>query len=403
MTTTRYDVGGIMFSRPFRIRRLGHFGFNLDNIERGIDFYGRVLGYRLTDETTLGRLLPELGAKMEDDRIVFMTHNTDHHSFLLAHRSLGALFGDDASSKEITLSQITWQVGSLEEVVRAVKYFDASKVEIRRCGRDMPGSNWHVYIRDPDGHTVELYYGMEQLGVNGRSKPFEMYYRRFNETPPLPQISDFTEATEAKARGIDVLSGYAIRELAAGGEFDVGGILLPRPFKITKIGPAALFVNNVEVSQAFYCKTMGFSVTESLNWHGHQCAFLRHGSEHHSLRLLPVAMRAELGLSPHTTCASMGMQVASYAQLRNAVDWLGRQGARFVEMPAELHPGIDYAAYVQDPEGHCIELYYYMEQVGWDGRARPPEQRRRALTPWPERLDALSDTYADQVFQGPLG
>ena len=84
---------------------------------------------------------------------------------------------------------------------------------------------------------------------------------------------------------------------------------------------------------------------------------------------------------------------------------------RFLDLPAELHPGIDYAAYCLDPEGNGILLYYYMEQLGWDGRPRPAELRR-ALGPeasthrvedWPEALEPLSDTYIDQVFQGPIG
>lgn len=403
MSQTMYDVGGIRYPRPFRIRRLGHFGFNLANLDAGLDFYGRQLGFRLTDEMTLGKLLPEAAAGMEDDRLFFMTHNTDHHSFLLAHRSLGAMFGDDAGSKDITLSQITWQVGTLEEVVRAAEYFGQGNAEIRRSGRDMPGSNWHVYVRDPDGHTVELYYGIEQIGLLGRSKPFEMYYRRFDQTPPLPQMSDFTEAAEAAGRGVNVLSGYAMRELLEGGDCDVGGVKLPRPFKVTKIGPVGLFVNDVAVSEAFYRDVMGFTVTETIQWRGQRCVFMRHGNEHHSIKLYPRAIRAELGLSEHTSCVSMGMQVGSYRQLCDAVAWFRGKGARFIDLPAELHPGIDYCAHVQDPEGHCLQLYYYMEQVGWDGRPRPASQRRPVQTPWPEALDPLSDTYVDQVFQGPLG
>ena len=56
-----------------------------------------------------------------------------------------------------------------------------------------------------------------------------------------------------------------------------------------------------------------------------------------------------------------------------------------------------------DPDGHCIQLYYYMEQIGWDGRARPAAERRRVNGNWPEALEPLSDTYVDQIFQGPLG
>ena len=44
-----------------------------------------------------------------------------------------------------------------------------------------------------------------------------------------------------------------------------------------------------------------------------------------------------------------------------------------------------------------------MEQIGWDGRVRPASQRRSTAGAWPETLEPLSDTYVDQVFQGPLG
>ena len=64
---------------------------------------------------------------------------------------------------------------------------------------------------------------------------------------------------------------------------------------------------------------------------------------------------------------------------------------------------MDYMAYALDPDGHCIQLYYYMEQLGWDGRPRPQSQRRQVTGVWPEALEPLSDTYVDQVFQGPLG
>jgi hypothetical protein len=34
---------------------------------------------------------------------------------------------------------------------------------------------------------------------------------------------------------------------------------------------------------------------------------------------------------------------------------------------------------------------------------RPVAERRPIATPWPEALEPVSDTYADQVFQGPFG
>ena len=120
-----YSVGGIRYPRPFKIRRLGHFGFNLSDLDKGIDFYGRLLGFRMTEDLDLSKV-PELSgqlAGLRDPRLIFMTHGTDHHAFLIAHRSLGAIFGDDAAAKDITLNQITWQVSTLEEVVQAEDYF----------------------------------------------------------------------------------------------------------------------------------------------------------------------------------------------------------------------------------------------------------------------------------------
>jgi hypothetical protein len=95
--------------------------------------------------------------------------------------------------------------------------------------------------------------------------------------------------------------------------------------------------------------------------------------------------------------------LANYAQLRAGLEFLKSNGVRIVDLPPELYPGIDYSAFAIDPDGHTIQLYYYMEQIGWDGRVRPAAERRPVETPWPEALEPLSDSYLDQVYQGPFG
>jgi catechol 2,3-dioxygenase-like lactoylglutathione lyase family enzyme len=248
---------------------------------------------------------------------------------------------------------------------------------------------------------VELYYGIEQIGWDGRSKPYAMYYRRFEEAPKLPQMSEAMEVADARQKGIEIESGYQYHEPA--GAYDVGGVLLPRPFKVTRIGPVGLFVKDVRRSEEFYVSLLGFVKTEEVNFKGRRCVFLRNGTEHHSLALFAKDLRQELGLSAHTSCMTFGTEVGSYEQLRNAVTFLREKGMKFINIPADLYPGIDYAAHVLDPDGHCIQLYYYMEQVGWDGKPRPRSERRTVPDEWPETLEPLSDTYVDQTFQGPLG
>ena len=409
-TQQRYDVGGVLLPRPFKIRRLGHFGFNVYKMPECLAFYRDLLGFKVSDQAGMGlddpRIQEILKEKGTDGRGYFFHYGGDHHAFVLFNAHVMDARSRTKSAPDMDINQITWQVGSLGEVVEGHRYFEEHGLPISRAGRDMPGSNWHFYAPDPDGHVNEIYYGIEQIGWLGRSKPHDMFYRRFRETPSLPQMSEEAEVQEAVEKEIDIFSGYRdVETLPA--TYDVQGVLLPRPFKITSIGPVNLFVPDVATAADFYTERLGFTVTEETSYRGHRLLFLRNGTEHHSLGLLPKALRGELGCSEDSSCMSFGLEVGSYQQLRQAVAFLKERGVAFRDIPAELHPGIDFAAYAIDPEGHCIQLYYYMEQIGWDGKPRPPELRRGSPgggpEKWPETLEPLSDTYADQTFQGPLG
>ena len=52
---------------------------------------------------------------------------------------MGKLFGDNAISPDITLNQITWQVGTLEEVVNAADFLRRHKVKMNRTGHRHAG------------------------------------------------------------------------------------------------------------------------------------------------------------------------------------------------------------------------------------------------------------------------
>jgi catechol 2,3-dioxygenase-like lactoylglutathione lyase family enzyme len=400
----RYNVGGVYLPRPFKVRRLGHFGFNVEKLPEGREFYGDLLGFTASDTLDFSRApwYPK-DTDLGDPRGYFMRHGTDHHAFVLFPKKVMDHRADRKFAPEVTINQITWQCGSLKEIADAHTYFQQQQVRVQRVGRDMPGSNWHVYVYDPDGHTNEFYYGIEQIGWNRLSKPRDMYYRGFQEKPPLPQMSEAAEVAEAEAKGIAVLSGHRPPE-GLPANYDVEGVMLPRPFKITKIGPVSLFVDDVERAEAFYTERVGFVRSEEATFRGARCVFLRCGAEHHSLALFPKELRRTLGLRESSTCMSFGVELGSYTQLREAVAFLKSRGVTFVDsIPSELYPGIDYSAFALDPDGHCIQLYYYMEQVGWDGQVRPQSMRRQITSGWPEALEPLSDTYVDQVFQGPLG
>jgi hypothetical protein len=122
------------------------------------------------------------------------------------------------------------------------------------------------------------------------------------------------------------------------------------------------------------------------------------------MALYPIALRAELGLRPDSTLMAFGMQVGDYAQLKDGVNFLKREGVTIKYLPPELFPGIDYSAFALDPDGHAIQLYYYMEQVGWDGKPRPASQRPKIDNAnWPATVPAQPDTFLGEAFLGPLG
>src|SRR6516165_9900416 len=276
----RYNVGGVYLPRPFKVRRLGHFGFNVEKLPEGREFYGDLLGFTASDTLDFSRApwYPK-DADLGDPRGYFMRYGTDHHAFVLFPKKVMDHRADRKFAPEVTINQITWQCGSLKEIA--------------------------------DAHTNEFYYGIEQIGWNRLSKPRDMYYRGFQEKPPLPQMSEAAEVAQAEAKGIAVLSGHRPQDILAA-TYDVEGVMLPRPFKITKIGPVGLFVDDVDRAEAFYTDRVGFVSSEETTYRGARCVFLRCGAEHHSLGLFPKELRGGLGLNERTTSMSFGVELGSY-------------------------------------------------------------------------------------------
>jgi catechol 2,3-dioxygenase-like lactoylglutathione lyase family enzyme len=406
----KFNVGGVLLERPFKIRRLGHFGYNCYKMDEAMHFYSDLLGFRRTDTLDFAQIMQKPGAFDGVPTTVgwFMTHGTDHHSHVIFPRhALDRMgrgsAGGHVTNPEVTTNQITWQVGTLSEVGNGIDWFKSIGINPGRIGRDVPGSNWHSYPSDPEGHTNEIYYGIEQIGWNLKAKPPGVRKRGFHEKPDLPQMGEYQELEMFKAEGMNLEEGFRHTEKGPF-KYDVGGVMLARPFKVIKIGPVRLFVRDMEKCLDFYTKTLGLRVTEEVIYEGHRCVFLRCNTEHHSLALYPIELRAKLGLSPHTTCMSFGNQVGDYQQLRDAVDFLRANGVTIKHLPPELFPGMDYCAFAADADGHLTQLYYYMEQVGWDGKVRPKAERRKIdNAKWPETVTQMADSYDGETLLGPLG
>ena len=117
-------------------------------------------------------------------------------------------------------------------------------------------------------------------------------------------------------------------------------MLLPRPFKIVRIGPLRLFVDDIDAARSFYRDVLGLRVTAEIDYQGLRCVLLQANTEHHSIGLYPVELRERLGLSEHSTTFSVGMQLGGYRELRDARTFLLDRGLREVKLPPELFPGL---------------------------------------------------------------
>jgi catechol 2,3-dioxygenase-like lactoylglutathione lyase family enzyme len=402
---TWFSVGGVRYPRPFKIRRLGHFGMNVRDAFASLQFYREVFGFRLSDPIDFAaRVPPEKKDTLGPTVGYFMRHGSDHHSLVVFPQPvLNAVYPRPEGMPPATINQITWQVGTLAEVVQGFEWFRSRGIRVNRSGRDTPGSNWHFYPFDPEGLINELYYGIEQIGWNGQSKPIAMHERRYTEPPALPHVSEQVEIQAGMARGVELSQG--LRDTEPMPEvYDVGGVLLGRPFKVTRVGPIRLFVDDMARSLAFYRDDLGLTVTEEVTWEGHRCYFLRTGTEHHSLALYPAAVRASLGLRADTPLMSFGLELGSHQQLLDARPFLQAKGVRLCYLPQALTPGIGCNVLALDPDGYALQLYSGMEQVGWDGQPRPAGSRP-VMDPdhWPQTLDAQPDTYTGEPYLGPLG
>jgi catechol 2,3-dioxygenase-like lactoylglutathione lyase family enzyme len=390
---TLYDVGGVLRERPFNVGRLGHFGLFAARAAEMTRFYSDLLGFRVTDH-----LFRDDGSAFG----TFLTYNSDHHSMVLIDAEIGQARSENYD-RGVTVNQISFQVSTLQEVVDANSVLVDDGAPVWRVGRDVPGSNWAVYFLDPDGHTVELFYGMEQVGWDRRSKPFAAFGQYLTSVlPALPQPAELDEIRSVVSSGADTGSGNQWDDVRPA-VHNVGGVLLPRPFRVVNSGPISLFVADLDASVAFYRDRMGLAVTEESDCLGQRVVHLRTGTEHHTITLLPVELRKALGLDPRTTLMGYGLQVGSYRQLRDAADFLSNEGCAMVELPRDVHTGIDYALHVVDPEGHCVQLYHEMEQVGSAGRPMSAAERRPVTSEWPDQLDRITPTTSNLTFQGPLG
>ena len=173
---------------PFRIGKIGHVVLQVADMERAVDFYVGVLGMEVSDV---------YAEDMMPGGMTFLRFSPDHHGLAL----VGGL---DGPAQNIELNHVAFEVANLDEVLRARDHLRAAGVQIDFEGRRRAGCQFAVEFRDPDNHRLELYWGIDQVGSPGQSRPRDQW----KGAPSLEAaIADPVEGQDATVFDKSLLEG----------------------------------------------------------------------------------------------------------------------------------------------------------------------------------------------------
>ncbi|MBI3304595.1 MAG: VOC family protein [Deltaproteobacteria bacterium] len=143
----QYNVGGVLLPRPFKVRRLGHFGFNLSHLEEGVRFYTQLLGFRLTDELDLSKI-PELPRpEIPGVRGVF---------FACGRGEIHLVEQNSRFMQENIAININPHVAlTVESVAEVKRVLQQEGIAFFESARN-PLGRQQIFVQDPDGNVLEI-------------------------------------------------------------------------------------------------------------------------------------------------------------------------------------------------------------------------------------------------------
>lgn len=144
---------------PFRLNKIGHIALYVRDIERSARFYTQVLGFQISDV---------YGDDMLPGGAVFVRLNADHHGIALFQAT-------EDNHPGAGLHHVAFELSTLDEVLRARDHLRKHDVPIHFEGRRRAGVQLAVEFQDPDGHNLEIYWGIDQIGSDGHVRPAEQW------------------------------------------------------------------------------------------------------------------------------------------------------------------------------------------------------------------------------------
>jgi catechol 2,3-dioxygenase-like lactoylglutathione lyase family enzyme len=152
---------------------------------------------------------------------------------------------------------------------------------------------------------------------------------------------------------------------------------LPRGIRPRRLGHLGLVARDLERIVEFYCSALDLQVSDRMPYDGDpfltEGVFLRCNTDHHVLSIFGLRKpppAAEGSRDPRPGLHHIAFEVGSFEELRAAARYVREQDLPIRAMRTG-GPGCQVRFYFWDPEDNLVELYWAIDQVGWDGSIRP--------------------------------
>lgn len=145
---------------PIKVNKLGHFVYEVTDVERTVKFWTEVMGFIETDRN--------------DHGMVFFRCGKDHHAIGLKPATTKK--GRDMKAG-LQMEHLALEVDNIDVLFKARDFLKANNIPVVFEGRKGAGCNVSINFLDPDGFEFEIYCQMDQIDESGRLRPAEQFRR----------------------------------------------------------------------------------------------------------------------------------------------------------------------------------------------------------------------------------
>lgn len=135
------------------------------DLDRMIDFYCDVLGMKVADTLTMPADSPY-------SRAAWLRLGTDHHVLSMFELEDAGLPTEDPRGPGRSLHHFAFEMHTFEELREAARTVRERDIPLHGMRTGGPGWQLRLYIWDPEDNQIELYWGLDQIGWDGKSRPF---------------------------------------------------------------------------------------------------------------------------------------------------------------------------------------------------------------------------------------